>query len=186
MKSAPLPGDKAELRLYKRGEEFSIRLDRCELMNSRMHGSEDALAELAWAKVAKHPRPVVLVGGLGMGYTAAAALQRIGADGRVVVAELVPAVVRWNRGPLAELAVRPLDDPRVTVRQVDVVELLKTGHHAYDAILLDVDNGPQGLTRKGNGWLYSPPGLKAIHRALRPAGALAIWSLSSDRAFTAS
>ena len=95
---AQVPGHGGELRLYKRGEEFSIRLDRCELMNSRMHGSEDALAELACARIADRPRPRVLIGGLGMGYTTAAALHRLGADGQLVVAELVPAVVKWNRG----------------------------------------------------------------------------------------
>ena len=120
-----VPGSKAELRLYKRGKEFSIRLDRCELMNSRIHGSEDALAELACARIADRSHPRVLIGGLGMGYTAAAALHRLGADGQLVVAELVPAVVKWNRGPLADLAGRPLEDERVTVREVDVAEILK-------------------------------------------------------------
>ena len=105
-----VPGGNGELCLYKRGEEFSIRLDRCELMNSRIHGSEDALAELACARVAGRCRPLVLIGGLGMGYTPAAALHRLRADGRLVVAELVPAVVKWNRGPLADLAGRPLED----------------------------------------------------------------------------
>ena len=123
--SAPVPGGNGELRLYKRGEEFSIRLDRCELMNSRIHGSEDALAELACARIADRPRPRVLIGGLGMGYTTAAALHRLGADGRLVVAELVPAVVKWNRGPLADLAGRPLENDRVTVREVDVAQILK-------------------------------------------------------------
>ena len=108
--SAPVPGSGGELRLYKRGGEFSIRVDGRELMNSRVHGSEDALAELACARIANRPRPRVLIGGLGMGYTLAAALHRLGADGRVVVAELVPAVVAWNRGPLADLAGHPLQD----------------------------------------------------------------------------
>ncbi len=183
LNSSPVPGGKGELRLYKRGEEFSIRLDRCELMNSRMHGSEDALAELACARVADCLRPRVLIGGLGMGYTAAAALQRLRPDGRLVVAELVPAVVKWNRGPLADLAGRPLENERVTVREVDVAEILKTEHGTYDAILLDVDNGPQGLTRQGNDWLYSRAGLEAAFMALRPAGVLAVWSASPDRAF---
>ena len=180
---APVPGSKGELRLYKRGEEFSIRLDRCELMNSRMHGSEDALAELACTRVAERSRPRVLIGGLGMGYTTAAALHRLSADGELVVAELVPAVVKWNRGPLADLAGRPLQDDRVTVREVDVAEILKAGHGTYDAILMDVDNGPEGLTRKGNDWLYSRAGLDAAFTAIRPAGVLAVWSASPDRAF---
>ena len=184
LQSAPVPGGKGELRLYRRGGEFSIRLDRCELMNSRIHGSEEALAELACARIADRSRPQVLIGGLGMGYTAAAALQRLRADGRVVVAELVPAVVAWNRGPLADLAGRPLENERVTVREVDIAEILKVEQGTYDAILLDVDNGPQGLTRKGNNWLYSRAGLDAAFKTLRPAGVLAVWSASPDRAFT--
>ena len=118
--SAPVPGENKDLRLYQRGGEFSIRVDGSELMNSRVHGSEDAMAELACARIAALPCPQVLIGGLGMGYTLAAALNRLGAESRVVVAELVPAVVAWNRGPLAALAGHPLDDDRVTVREVDV------------------------------------------------------------------
>jgi spermidine synthase len=181
--SAPVPGSKAELRLYKRGGEFSIRLGRYELMNSRVHGSEDALAELACARVADRPHPHVLIGGLGMGYTTAAALRQLRADGQLVVAELVPAVVKWNRGPLADLAGRPLQNDRVTVRELDVAQILKVEHQTYDAILLDVDNGPEGLTRKDNDWLYSPAGLAAAFTTLRPAGVLAVWSASPNRAF---
>jgi spermidine synthase len=118
-----------------------------------------------------------------MGYTLAAALNRLGAESRVVVAELVPAVVAWNRGPLAALAGRPLDDDRVTIREVDVAQILQAEHPAYDAILLDVDNGPRGLTRKSNGWLYTRTGLDAAFAALRPAGVFALWSASPDRAF---
>lgn len=129
-------------------------------MNSRVHGSEEALAELACARVAARCRPHVLIAGLGMGYTTAAALRQLRADGRLVVAELVPAVVRWNRGLLADLAGRPLQDDRVTVREVDVAQILKTEHETYDAILLDVDNGPEGLTRKSNNWLYSRTGCR--------------------------
>ena len=121
-----------------------------------------------------------------MGYTTAAALQRLRADGQLVVAELVPAVVKWNRGPLADLAGRPLQDDRVTVREVDVAQILKVEHRTYDAILLDVDNGPNGLTRKGNDWLYSRAGLDATFTTLRPAGVLAVWSASPDRAFSPS
>jgi spermidine synthase len=182
--SAAVPGGRGELRLYKRGLEFSIQLDRCELMNSRVHGSEDALAELACAGLADRPRAHVLVGGLGMGYTAAAALRRLGPDARLVVAELVPEVVKWNRGLLADLAGHPLDDDRVTVREVDVARILRTEREVYDAVLLDVDNGPEGLTSQGNAWLYAPEGLHAARRALRPAGVLAVWSAFSDRAFS--
>ena len=141
------------------------------------------MAELACAKIAALPSPQVLIGGLGMGYTLAAALNRLGAESRVVVAELVPAVVVWNRGALAALAGHPLDDDRVTVREVDVAQILQAEHRAYDAILLDVDNGPRGLTRKSNDWLYTRPGLDAVSTALRPAGVFALWSASPDRAF---
>jgi len=182
--SARLPESRDELRLYRRGGEFSIRFAAGELMNSRAHESEDALADLACAKIADRPKPRVLVGGLGMGFTAAAVLKHLGAAGRVVVAELAPAVVEWNRGPLAELAGRPLQDARLRVREIDVGRVIREAPQAYDAILLDVDNGPGGLACKANDRLYSMAGLKAAHAALRPAGVLAIWSAASDRAFS--
>ena len=141
------------------------------------------MAEHACARIASLPCPKVLIGGLGMGYTLAAALNRLGTESRVVVAELVPAVVAWNRGPLAALAGHPLDDDRVTVREVDVAQILQAEHRAYDAILLDVDNGPKGLTRKSNDWLYTRTGLDAAFTALRPSGVFALWSASPDRAF---
>jgi spermidine synthase len=118
-----------------------------------------------------------------MGYTLAAALRRIGPEGRVVIAELVPAVVEWNRGPLAELAGHPLKDRRVTVVEEDVAQIILAGHGAYDAILLDVDNGPEGLTRKVNDRLYDSTGLKAAFSALRPDGVLAVWSAGQNQAF---
>jgi spermidine synthase len=181
--SAHVPGNGGELSLHKRGAEFQIRVDGQELMNSRSHGSEEALAELACARVVHRPRPQILIGGLGMGYTLAATLQRLGPGSRVVVAELVPAVVTWNCGPLSDLAGQPLGDDRVTVRQVDVADLIKEKNRAYDAIVLDVDNGPEGLTRKANDWLYSRSGLDTIFSALRPAGVLAVWSASPSRSF---
>jgi spermidine synthase len=181
--SAQVPGGDGELGLYRRGGEFSIRVAGRELMNSRVYGSEEALAELACARIADRPRPRVLIGGLGMGYTLAAALRRLGPEGRVVVAELVPAVVAWNRGPLADLAGRPLQDHRVTVREVDVAQVLGAESQAYDAILLDVDNGPEGLVRKDNDWLYARPGLTAAFAALRPAGVLAVWSSGPNQVF---
>ena len=141
------------------------------------------MAALACARIASLPCPRILIGGLGMGYTLAAALRRLDAGSRVVVAELVPAVVAWNRGPLAALAGRPLDDGRVTVRECDVAQILQAEQRAYDAILLDVDNGPRGLTRKGNDRLYTRSGLDAAFTALRPAGVFALWSASPDRAF---
>jgi spermidine synthase len=181
--SAQVPGGNENIRLYRRGGEFSIRVDGSELMNSRVHGSEEAMAELACARIASLSRPQVLIGGLGMGYTLAAALNRLGAESRVVVAELVPAVVAWNRGHLAALTGNPLDDERVTVREVDVAQILQAEHQAYDSILLDVDNGPRGLTRESNDWLYSRSGLDAAFTALRPAGVFALWSASPNQAF---
>jgi len=153
-------------------------------MNSRVHGSEDALGELACAKIADRPRPRVLIGGLGMGYTLSAALHGLGAEGRVVVAELVPTVVVWNRGPLGHLAGHPLQDDRVTVREIDVARITRAEPRAYDAILLDVDNGPKGLTRKGNDRLYGLSGLREVFASLRPGGVLAVWSAGPDPAFT--
>ena len=181
--SAKVPGNGGELRLYKRGSEFSIRIDSCELMNSRVHGSEDALAKLACARVADRFNSRILIGGLGMGYTLAAALSNIGDEGRVVIAELVPEVVKWNQGPLADLAGHPLQDSRVTILEIDVARIIQAEHNSFDAILLDVDNGPEGLARKGNDWLYSIAGLEAAFAALRPEGVLAVWSASPDRAF---
>ena len=182
--NAQVPGSRAELCLYRRGVEYSIRVDRSELMNSRVHGSEEALARIVCARVVDRPRPRVLIGGLGMGYTLAAALRRLGPDSQVVVAELSPAVVRWNRGPLASLAGSPLEDRRVTLHEDDVGKVLQAEQGAYDAIVLDVDNGPAGLTRKGNDWLYARTGLAAAFAALRPAGVLSVWSAGPDKAFT--
>jgi spermidine synthase len=181
--SAPIPGNDQLLRLYQRGGEFSIRIDGREVMNSAVHGSEEALAELALARIIGRSRPRVLIGGLGLGFTTAAALRQLGAGGRVVVAELVPAVVKWNRASLGQPAGHPLQDPRVTVREGDVASLLGTEHQAYDAVLLDVDNGPEDLTRRGNHWLYTRAGLEAASKALRPGGVLAVWSAGPDRAF---
>jgi spermidine synthase len=181
--AAHVPGAGKELRLYRRGDEYAIRVDNYELMNSYVHGSEEALAELACARIADRPRARVLIGGLGMGYTAAAALHRLGAKAMVVIAELVPAVVTWNRGPLAHLAGHPLEDKRTIVRETDVARVLRADVGYYDAIMLDVDNGPDGLTSQGNNWLYGPAGLQTSHEALRPGGVLAVWSASPDRAF---
>jgi len=183
LESTQVPGNGGELCLYRRGAEFSIRVGNRELMNSRVHGSEEALAELAYARVAGRPRPRILIGGLGMGFTLAATLRQLRPEGRVVVAELVPAVVAWNRGPLAALAGHPLQDARVAVREVDVAQILRETRQAYDAILLDVDNGPEGLARRENDWLYARPGLEAAHAALRPAGVLAVWSAAPNQVF---
>jgi spermidine synthase len=184
LEQAQVPGNGGELRLYRRNDEFSIKIaGRGELMNSRVHGSEDALAEHTCARLAGCPQPRLLIGGLGMGFTLAAALRHLGDQAQVVVAELVPAVVAWNRGALGEPAGHPLRDPRVSVRETDVGRLLVAGEQAYDAILLDVDNGPEGLTRKENDWLYGVDGLNAAYAALRPGGVLAVWSAGPAREF---
>ena len=178
-----VPGSSEELTLHKRGNEFSIRVNGDELMNSRVHGSEEALAELACARLEEIAEPRVLIGGLGMGYTLAAALSSLNDASRVVVAELIPAVVTWNRGPLASFAGNPLADERVVVREVDVALVIKAEKRAFNAILLDVDNGPDGLTQSDNDWLYSDDGLQAASQALRAGGVLAVWSASRDDAF---
>ena len=181
--SAQTPGHGVLLSLYQRDTEFSIKAGNYELMNSRVHGSEDALAKLACQKISKHPRARVLIGGLGMGYTVRSALNGLGAKAQVVVAELVPAVVQWNRGFLADLAGSPLDDNRVSIHEADVAKMIKAAKGDYNAILLDVDNGPQALTRKGNDWLYSINGLNTAFTALRPKGVLAIWSSGPEPVF---
>lgn len=181
--SAQAPGNGGELKLFQRGAEFSIRVAKCELMNSRQYGSEDALAVLTCKRIADRPYPRVLIGGLGMGYTLRAALNSLIPEGRVVIAELVPAVVAWNRGPLGGLANNPLNDPRVAVCELDVGQIMRQERHAYDAIMLDVDNGPEGLTRKDNDWLYGLSGLKVAYDALRPKGVLAVWSSSENGGF---
>jgi spermidine synthase len=161
-----------------------IRPGHNELMNSRVHGSEEALAKVAIAKLGAHPRPRILIGGLGMGFTLRAALRAIGAEARVVVAELLPAVAAWNRGWLADVSDHSLTDARVSIREEDVASLIKAERSAYDAILLDVDNGPEALTRKANDRLYDLAGLGAAYAALRPRGVLATWSAGPDRDFT--
>lgn len=184
---ARVPGSAQELLLYRRGQDYAIALGGTdgELMNSRMHASEDALAELGCAPVAARPAPHVLIGGLGMGFTLAAALRVLGAGARVTVAELVPEVIEWNRGDLGGCAGRPLDDPRAGAVVGDVAARLRAARAEFDAVLLDVDNGPGGLTSEANGWLYSAPGLRAAQGALRPGGVLAVWSAHDAPAFTA-
>ncbi len=181
--TAQTPGNGAELTLFQRDSEFSIKADSDELMNSRVYGSEQALATLGCQKIKNNPKARVLIGGLGMGYTLRSALDELGAQAQVAVAELVPAVVEWNRGYLADLAGYPLDDRRVTVHEADVGQMIKTAKDAYDAILLDVDNGPQALTFKDNEWLYSLSGLQRTSAALRTKGVLAIWSSGPDAGF---
>jgi spermidine synthase len=182
--SSQVPGDGGEIRLYRRGTEYSIRVGAYELMNNRVHGSEDALASIVCERLKDRNRARVLIGGLGMGFTLAGVLKDLGAYSEVVVAELVPAVVTWNRGPLGAFAGQPLDDPRVRMHELDVGKVIRAEENAYDAILLDVDNGPAGLTSKTNDQLYGTRGLRAAFAALRPGGILAIWSAGPDPAFT--
>jgi spermidine synthase len=182
--TAQVPGG-GELRLMRRGAEFSIRLGTDELMNSRLSATEQALATIGCAKIQTRKQPHVLIGGLGMGFTLRAALVVLGAKARIVVAELVPAVVAWARGPMAQLSGDSLNDPRVRVHEGDVGNLIRSARAAYDGILLDVDNGPQGMTRKANDRLYDLKGLRAAHAALRPGGVLAVWSSGPDPKFTA-
>jgi spermidine synthase len=183
--TALIPGTAIELQLYQSGELFSIKIPgRGDLMNSRMHGSEQALADLARDKIGHIKNPRVLIGGLGMGFTLAAALKTVGPDGQVVVAELVPEVVEWNRTLIGAPAGHPLKDPRASVYVGDVADLIRQPAGGFDAILMDVDNGPEALVRRENDWLYSAPGLQATRAALRPRGVLAVWSATADRAFS--
>lgn len=181
---AEVPGGEEEVILRKRGPEFSIRIATTELMNSRIHGSEDALAELTCSRISRKPGRRILIGGLGMGYTLAAALQHSGDDSLITVAELIPAVIRWNREHLGHLAGNPLADGRVFVRQEDVAETITREKSIWDAIILDVDNGPDGITRKVNDRLYGMSGLKNAFLALRTGGVLSIWSSGTDEQFT--
>ncbi len=186
---AQIPNNGGELSLsvrpLEKNPEFSIRLSgiRGDLMNSREHGSEEALAELGCAHLKEIETAHVLVGGLGMGFTLAAALNEVTEHSTVTVAELIPEVVDWNRGPLGECAGNPLQDSRVTVSVGDVGEVLTGQANTFDAILLDVDNGPEGITQDNNDWLYSNLGLEAAYQALKPEGMLAIWSAGSDSYF---
>lgn len=183
--TAEIPNGGGELKLSQRENEFSIRLSgvRGELMNSRVHNSEEVLAELGCVGLRSAGQAQVLVGGLGMGFTLAAALKAVSASSTVKVAELIPAVVEWNRGPLGKCAGRPLEDARTQIYLGDVAELFGNNKPEYHAILLDVDNGPEGLTHTDNHGLYSLPGLAKIRQSLQPGGMLAIWSAFPDPAF---
>ena len=181
--SGTIPGAAETLRLMRRGDEFSIRLGPNELMNSRLSGSEEALATRGCAPIAGRNKATVLIGGLGMGFTLRAALGVLGKDAAITVAELVPEVVAWARGPLAPVFGDCLADPRVAIREGDVADLIRSHRNAFDAILLDVDNGPDGLTSAANDRLYDKGGLKAARTALRAGGVLAVWSAEPDAAF---
>ena len=182
--TATVPGGGDELRLKRRGSEFSIMLGTNELMNSRLSGSEEALARLSIDKIRSHRQPAVLIGGLGMGFTLRAALAELPQEARVVVAELVPAVIRWAKNEMSEVFQGCLDDSRVTTVDADVGELIRRDKAAYDAILLDVDNGPEALTREENDRIYDAGGLGAAKAALKPGGVLSVWSSAPDSRFT--
>jgi spermidine synthase len=181
--TAKIPGGD-ELRLFQRGDDFMIVLDRNELMSSRMSGSEEALADLTCDQLRHVSAPHLLIGGYGMGFTLRAALARLPVEARLTVAELVPEIIDWARGPMSALAKGCLDDPRVTLILSDVAGVIAEGVGRFDAILLDVDNGPDGLVRAANNRIYSAMGLAAAKAALRPNGVLAIWSAAPDAAFT--
>nr|WP_322609987.1 hypothetical protein [Pontiella agarivorans] len=172
------------MKLYQRAFEYSISIDNEELMNSRMHGSEDALAELACEPLARTENPRVLIGGLGMGFTLRAALDTLNPAATIEIAELVPAVIRWNRTHLADLAGHPLADPRTVVHESDVALVIRNADNVFDAIMLDVDNGPDGLTHADNDRLYTAGGIKAAVKALKHGGILGVWSAEPDTGFT--
>ncbi|MBB6503800.1 spermidine synthase [Sphingomonas endophytica] len=175
--------DGPPLRLFRRGADFMIVLERNELMSTRMSGSEVALGTMTCDRVADRPAPHLLIGGYGMGFTLRAVLGRLGAAAQVTVAELVPGIIEWARGPMAALTDGCLDDSRVMLEMGDVGKAIAGGSGRYDAILLDVDNGPDGLTRPANDGLYGPRGLSAARAALRPSGVLAVWSAAPDPRF---
>ncbi|MFT6270088.1 MAG: spermidine synthase [Alphaproteobacteria bacterium] len=184
---ANIPNNGGELTLSQRDKEFSIKMSgiRGELMNSRMYNSEKELSNLGCAHLRSTENAHVLVGGLGMGYTLAAALDVTTSSSTVTVAELVPEVITWNKGPLGNCAKNPLNNPRTSVHVGDIKALLRARKPTYNAILLDVDNGPEGLTHSDNSWIYSLDGLKDIYNTLLPKGVLAIWSAGPDQLFTA-
>jgi len=175
--------DGATLALMRHDREYVIFANGKILMSSRMHGSEEALAALALARARSRDRPAVLAGGLGLGFTLRATLDLLPADATVDVAELVPAVVEWNQGPLGPLASHPLKDKRVRIRVEDVLVTIRNHPGRFSAILLDVDNGPDAFTTAANAGLYSDRGLQAARAALEPGGVLTVWSAWEDRKF---
>jgi len=175
--------DGGEMLLYQHDRDFSIKINGLELMNSRQHESEQELARLGCAHLSAEKAPCVLIGGLGLGYTLRQTLDLLGPEAHVVVSELLPAVVDWNREFLGELNARPLDDKRVEILTGDIYQLISQSSDRFDAILLDVDNGPSAMTDSGNQRLYGPAGILACRRALRKQGSLAIWSTEPSKAF---
>jgi spermidine synthase len=179
-----MPDGGGDLRLMQRGHEFSIMSGAIELMNSRLSGSEEALATLTAERIKGTRDPEILIGGFGMGFTLRAALSAFGSGAKITVAELVPKVIAWGRGPMAHISGECLRDRRVSIYEGDVRAPIRSGQGRYDAILLDVDNGPEGLTRKANDRLYDREGLANAWKALRPGGVLAVWSSAPNDRFT--
>lgn len=182
--TAKIPGRREELKLYRHDRDFTLRIAGAELMSSRAHGSEELLAELALECIPDKSAAQILIGGLGMGYTLASVLGLVGKKAKVEVVEILPEVVDWNEQWLGDLTGHPLKDQRVSMRKGDVVPRIRAGRQKYDAILLDVDNGPEGLTRDANDRLYSRTGIGAASAALKPGGVLAIWSATGHKWFT--
>ncbi len=181
---AIIPGSEKTLSLFQGKDDFHIKISGGhELMSTRKHGSEDALGSLPCKRLREPETARVLIGGLGMGFTLAAVLAEVGLKAEVTVAELIPEVVEWNRGPLGERSGYPLSDPRTRIEVSDVAKLLRASKACYDVIALDVDNGPEGLTTRSNDWLYTMAGISAAQGALRPHGILAYWSAGVDQAF---
>ena len=182
---APIPGSRQSLSLHQGKDDFVISISSGggELMSTRKHGSEDALGALPCRRLRNKEAARVLIGGLGMGFTLAAVLKEVGANAEVTVAELIPEVVEWNRGPLGEHSGYPLNDPRTRVHVGDVARLLRNKRDCFDVIALDVDNGPEGLTQSDNDWLYSTAGITTAQAALKPGGIIAYWSAGPDQAF---
>jgi spermidine synthase len=177
--------DGVELRLLRNEDDFAIVLERNELMSSDMHASEQALATMTCERLEAGDAPQLLIGGYGMGFTLRAALAVLGKDASVTIAEIVPEIIEWARGPMRELTAGCLDDPRVLLMMDDVAMLIDAANGGYDAILLDVDNGPEGLTRALNDGLYSNKGLQSARNALKPRGILAVWSADAEPSFAA-
>ncbi|GAB6094938.1 spermidine synthase [Desulfatiferula olefinivorans] len=181
---AAIPGQNNDIILHRRGDEWSIRTGGTELMNSRVHGSEEALARETCRRLEPSAEHRILIGGLGMGFTLSKVLRHVGPDAAVIVAELIPDVIRWNREYLGHLAGHALKDHRVSAVTTDVARIIDRDQSAWDAVILDVDNGPAGLTQTSNNRLYNETGLALSFAALRPRGILAVWSAGDDPAFT--
>lgn len=182
--TAPVPQGEGELKLYQHDQDFVIKVDHIELMNSRVHGSEDALAELTIQKIDTNKPKRILIGGLGMGFTLAKALESIGPEDTIDVAELSPDVLAWNKEYLGNLTDNPLNDPRVTVHVMDVIDIMRSNQRCFDAVILDVDNGPEGLTKDDNNRIYSSRGLSSAFQALKPHGIYSVWSSGDSEIFT--